>query len=263
MGTLMPSDSVTIGIVVFNTHLDVFERTIKSCKDFCANCLLVILCNSDNSNYQSKIAGLCQLYKAECISNAPNRGFGAGHNTIVNQYPSEWYVCCNPDICFTEDCISKMIAFASKTADSVQVSPKILSPSGAIQPLSRRHLTLSSWLHRQAWRLFPRLFRPYELRFNYDKTQPIEFVTGCFFMIRAQLFFKLGGFDESFFLYAEDADFSRRAVSLGTNYYFADSSVVHEWSTKWRSDWRAVRNEVRSLARLFAKQWLNGIRLLK
>ncbi len=47
---------------------------------------------------------------------------------------------------------------------------------------------------------------------QYDKTESTEFVTGCLSIFDNELLKKTGRWDESFFLYYEDADFSVRAA---------------------------------------------------
>ena len=41
----------------------------------------------------------------------------------------------------------------------------------------------------------------------------IDFCTGCFFVIRPEAFRQMGGFDEGYFMYVEDADLTRKAQS--------------------------------------------------
>lgn len=251
-------DTITLGIVVFNTAIEIIERTIQSCHaiDF-PGLRVIVLCNSNDSLYQKSISDLCAKYQVYCLSNQPNQGFGHGHNVIARTYAATWYICCNPDIEITIGAIDKLIEFARSKPDSVMVMPKILSPEGVVQPLCRKHLTPLNWLHRQAWRLMPYIFSPYEVKFDYSKSSSVDFVSGCFFLIRMKLFLQLQGFDESFFLYVEDADLSFRASRIGTNYYCSEATVVHKWSTNWWSNPKALNCEISSLARFFWKRILS------
>jgi GT2 family glycosyltransferase len=50
---------------------------------------------------------------------------------------------------------------------------------------------------------------------EHDKTATVDHVIGAFYLIRRSLFDSLGGFDERFFVYLEDLDFSLRAYQAG------------------------------------------------
>jgi GT2 family glycosyltransferase len=58
-------------------------------------------------------------------------------------------------------------------------------------------------LHRSEW--------------DHAATQTVDHVIGAFFLVRRSLFEQLQGFDERFFVYLEDLDFSRRAFGAGWN----------------------------------------------
>lgn len=59
----------------------------------------------------------------------------------------------------------------------------------------------------------------------------VDWVSGAFMLIRRETFDALGGFDERFFLYWEDADFCRRALDAGwTTLYAPAVEVVHHTS---------------------------------
>ena len=63
---------------------------------------------------------------------------------------------------------------------------------------------------------------------NHLTTRPVDHVIGAFFVVRRSLFEELGGFDERFFVYLEDLDFSLRAKHAGwESVYFAEANAIH------------------------------------
>ena len=67
---------------------------------------------------------------------------------------------------------------------------------------------------------------------GYDKSYDVPFVSGAFMFCRTHVLKEIGGFDERFFLYFEDADLSRRVQNHGyRTVYFPDVSVIHLWDT--------------------------------
>lgn len=62
---------------------------------------------------------------------------------------------------------------------------------------------------------------------QYDKVKPVDFITGCFIAVPRAVFKKIGMFDESYFLYLEDSDFSLHAKSKGIEVMYNPSLVLH------------------------------------
>ena len=64
---------------------------------------------------------------------------------------------------------------------------------------------------------------------DYTKPFDIENASGCFFMIRTELFRKIGGFDEGYFLYFEDSDITRTVRKYARVVFDPSVVVYHEW----------------------------------
>ncbi|NOY52337.1 MAG: glycosyltransferase family 2 protein [Deltaproteobacteria bacterium] len=63
-------------------------------------------------------------------------------------------------------------------------------------------------------------------RGQYDHPEDVEYVTGACLMVRMDVFERVGGFDEDFFMYFEDWDFCRRVRQSGGRCVFLPSAVV-------------------------------------
>ena len=243
----------TLGVVVYRTRIELLEKLLKSVEASSLKPHVVFYCNGPDPSYRVKVRELANQYTVTLIDSDVNEGFGAGHNRILEVTDTEWYVCCNPDIELTVETLETMIRFGESREDLGLLTAHVIYPDGRTQPLSRKHITLFNWLHRQVWR-FVRVGRaPFEQRFDYSTTQPIEFVTGCFFIARTPLLKKLGGFDSRYFLYCEDADLSRRAEKYGQNYYLADAQIIHAWQGSWRRSLKCFYHELRSLSLYFRR----------
>jgi N-acetylglucosaminyl-diphospho-decaprenol L-rhamnosyltransferase len=77
--------------------------------------------------------------------------------------------------------------------------------------------------------VLPRLFPRHQL--TVDETshsRVVDQVIGAFFFVRRDLFARLGGFDERYFLYFEEVDLALRAHRLGARSYFLkEARIVH------------------------------------
>jgi len=64
----------------------------------------------------------------------------------------------------------------------------------------------------------------------------IDFISGCSMLVKSEVFKKIGFFEEQYFLYYEDVDFSVRAIQAGFNIKYVPKSIVyHKARTKNQS----------------------------
>lgn len=198
------------------------------------------------------------------LTNTTNRGFGAGHNMILERLRSQFHVIFNPDILIDGDVFSPLAAHLATQSDVGMLCPRFLNQDGSLQPLNHRHPTLLDlMLRRFAIAPLRYLFRErmarYEMRdLGYDRSYDVPFVSGAFMFCRTQVLRNLGGFDERFFLYFEDADLSRRFQQAGwRTCYWPGVTVVHAWERASRRSLRIGLIMLGSAWRYFHK-W--GIR---
>ncbi len=160
-----------------------------------------------------------------------NKGFGAGHNAVLPLLQSEFHAIINPDIILSNNAINTLCEYLIQNPDVVMVTPRLFYPSGKEQFTAKRKPTFMALLSRQLPLPFLKKFElSYQMR-NEDLTKPteIDFCTGCFFVIRTDVFKKIGGFDEGYFMYVEDADITRKAQKYGKVMYVPTASVIHAW----------------------------------
>lgn len=61
----------------------------------------------------------------------------------------------------------------------------------------------------------------------YDRTRPVEFISGCCMLIRKDVLRQIGGFDEAFFAYAEDFDWCLRAQKAGLKMLYVHNAKLY------------------------------------
>ena len=60
------------------------------------------------------------------------------------------------------------------------------------------------------------------------ETAKVEVLVGAFMVFKRSLYKSLEGFDEDYFMYGEDIDFSFKSLKKGyDNYYFGGTTVIH------------------------------------
>lgn len=108
---------------------------------------------------------------------------------------------------------------------------RILNSDHSAQPSVRKFPDLWSQIIilLKLHRLFPKLISHYLISdFDYSKTQEVEQVMGAFFMIRKEIFKKIGLLDENFYIWFEEVDFCKRVKDHGEkNYYLSDAEIIH------------------------------------
>ena len=191
-----------------------------------------------------------------CNSGA-NLGYAKGNNLGVNIAQAMWhdfgYIISNNDLVFEKDLDMKYInnLFHQNPAIGI-VGPKVITPAGEIQsprvwqsPLRRLFVTywvemLGSVLPKNA---YSRLWR--KCCFDTDvhaESGPCDWLMGCFFFARADIFHKAGLFDEHTFLYAEEMILSKRLEAVGAYPYFcAEQEIIHNHGQTTRSAISAIR----------------------
>lgn len=217
---------ISVSIVTYNDR-DRVKNTIETLFKFSSEpvCIYVV----DNASDDGTPQMIAERFPAvNIIKNGENVGFGKAHNAVIRKLTSEYHIVSNPDIVLNDDAVLKLADYLDKTPDAVMVSPKILFPDGSEQHLPKRKPRIKYLL---AGRLPLKKIRAEYTRENEHLSSPteIEFCSGCFFMIRTDAFKKLGGFDDRFFMYMEDADISDRARQLGKIIYYPDAVVTHIW----------------------------------
>ncbi len=195
-------------------------------KKYLSDCIDGVLGDLKTSNISFKIlilendsgdnlADLEEKYKDKQISfyySDKNLGFGGGHNLLSKKAESKFLLFLNADIKFIESkTVERIVEFAVSLKRDVIAGPLLMSKDG-IQPWDHGELKgFKSWLTRKTGSSYWR---------ERNKVGEVAWVSGAFFLISKQIFDKLGGFDEKFFLYKEEEDLCLRAMKLGYKIFY-------------------------------------------
>jgi hypothetical protein len=195
------------------------------------------------------------------IHNTHNIGFGSAHNIAFQDSISKKYnyhFIINPDIIATECSINKLISIIDQDKSIGAIMPKILNFDGSIQYLPKLLPSPISVVYRLfKWpNLFYKKFiTKYELR-DYILNNPINvpILSGCFTLYNLNVLNKIGLFDESFFMYFEDWDLSRRIHKHFKTIYFPSITVNHGYENGARKNLRLFKIFLKSYF-LYFKKW--------
>ncbi len=184
-----------------------------------------------------------------------NLGYGGGHNSVLPQLHSRYHVVANPDILLRDDALAAMADWMEEHPDVAITSPRLIFPDGREQHIAKRRPALLPLIARQTGLGCLRRAEAHYLMLDEDLTRPqnIEFCSGSFFMIRTEVYKAIGGFDEGYFMYVEDADITMKALGCGRAVYLPQVTVVHEWQRAAHRRPRQFMWQLGSMLRYFAR----------
>ena len=190
-----------------------------------------------------------------------NGGFGTGHNTVLAELTSDFHFILNPDIQLTADTLSDLADWMAAHPDCVMARPNLVFPDGRPQRLPLRRCALRPMVYRQLPFLHAlEKYNEQYLMADADLSQPteIEFCTGSFSAVRTAAFRAVGGFDEHYFMYVEDADLTQKMRREGKVYLVPQYTAIHAWHRAAHRSLKPCLWQTGSLLRYFTK-W--GFRL--
>jgi len=150
---------------------------------------------------------------AKVVRNARNEGYGRANNIGARAAQTEFLLIVNPDCSVDAGAVAALVDAARRYPDGGLFAPKIVEPSGRVffQPRS----LLSAYLPNATGRLsLP------------EGEACAPFFSGACFLIRRDLYERLGGFDENIFLFYEDDDLCRRVADAGAALIYVPKAVV-------------------------------------
>ena len=161
------------------------------------------------------------------------RGFSENNNLALKRASGRFCFVFNDDAEVRGDVIDRLVAdFGRLPEDAAIVSPKLLNADGSLQlcgrpPYPARHYVM------QQWHLFS---EPADSTSGqvpvFDNVYRTYNITGAAFLIRTDIFKKLGWFDERFFFTPEDIALGTLACRMDYGLYVdAGAEVVHKWRT--------------------------------
>ncbi len=227
----MPVKEIDAAIIIVNwnagTQLSECIASIqKHAADIAAKLVVV-----DNGSTDHSADFLNDHPAVTLIRSGSNLGFGKACNLGAAHAQAEFLLFLNPDAALLPGSLQKALAYM-QNAQHAQVGicgVQLLDESGHIaRSCSRFPSALGFVAHAMGLtHLFPRLGH-FMAEWPHDKTREVDHVIGAFFLVRRTLFEQLGGFDERFFVYLEDLDFSYLARQAGWKaVYLADTQAFH------------------------------------
>ena len=254
----MEKIKTSISIVNYKGYEDVkacVESILEYSKTNTIDIYIIDNFSQDNSGEKLKeyFKGIENVF---VILNKENVGFGKGHNLCIPYIKSKYHAVVNPDILLNCDVFNEITSYLEENNDIAIITPKLKFPNGEEQLVAKKRPTVKRLLARQLPFKFLKKYEDDYLMKNEDlsKIIDVEFCSGCFFVIKTEIFIKMQGFDKDYFMYVEDADITQKALQYGRAVYFPNTYVFHKWNRQTKRSLKHFFMQLYSMF-LYFKKW--------
>lgn len=245
----------TASIVTFHTKHHDLKRLID-CVMISPIDQLYIIDNSTNDELRDFVKENPKIHYIHSL----NLGYGSGHNIAIKKAldeQSDYHIILNPDVYWSDNVVEELYGYMTKNTDCGLIMPKVLYPNGSTQYLCklipspadlflRRFIPIKSWQEKHDYN--------YEMQWTgYNSIMEIPILSGCFMMLRCSIIKQIGGFDERFFMYAEDVDLCRRIGEVATTIFYPKVSIYHEYAKGSYGNKKMLKMHIKSISKYFNK----------
>jgi len=220
--------SISIIIVTYNSARTVEKCliSIKAQQEVYAQTIVV-----DNASSDATVDKVSKLNPDYLIKRKTNGGFAMAANEGAKIATNHYLLFLNPDAELKEKAIWELVREMERDDQIALVGGKFVSKDGQPMvsfgnfPSVKTEIIQKLKLHK----ILPwsRYVAPSFLSKRlFQKTHPVDWVSGGFCLVRKSAFDEIKGFDENYFLYLEDIDLSKRIHNLGCQIIFCPKAVA-------------------------------------
>lgn len=213
---------VSIIVLSYNTKdlLSACLRSVFSCLKVPFEVIVV-----DNASEDGSVEMVNkQFKKAKMVVNRTNLGFSKGNNIGVKHVKGDYLLFLNSDTKLLTHNVSDMVELCEQEGKIAVVGGKFTTPRGLIEKSFGQTYNLLALLQYLLGERTSLLAHEAPKR-----VQDVDWVSGGFMLVRKDVFERMGGFDERFFMYVEDMEFCYRVKRLGYRVvYYPNAIILHE-----------------------------------
>jgi hypothetical protein len=189
----------------------------------------------DNGSTDGPDAIPSKFPHARMIFRKHNSGFASAVNAGIKKGDAPYVLILNPDTLILDKFFDNLFNFLENNPDVGALGPKILDQDNNIQGSARAFPTPATALFGRnslLSRMLPqnRVTRKNILTSGAEQNQPmpVDWVSGACMMVRREAVASVGGLDEQFFMYWEDADWCKRMKNRGWRViYYPKATILH------------------------------------
>lgn len=220
---------ISVIIVSWNT-CELLAKALRSLPSSSAELELEIFVVDNGSRDGSVEMIRTQFPKVSLILNKENLGFAAANNLALQSVHGEHILLLNSDAELVPGALEAMVSLLDSAQDAGLVGARILNHDRSLQisfvdfPNLWREFLVLSGIGRRIFGSWYPSHNPRQSRV----LRPVDYVSGACLLLRRSAYADVGGFDEKYFMYAEEVDLCCRMWKKGWQvWYQPEAEVLH------------------------------------
>lgn len=252
-----------LSVVLINYHsARLLDRALDSLCRAEPELAYEVLVVDNASGERNELVRICRRHGARLLLLTRNSGYGAAFNRGLHYARGSYVAVANSDITFGKGAASRLLEFLTRNPGAGAAGPQLFYPDGTAQPSARRFPRLRYVL---AGRRSPLIMLRCRSRMTRDfqylgieksiQPQEVEALVGAFVVFRREALDQVNGFDDRYFMFAEDMDIARRLRRCGwLSFVVPMAKVEHRYGATRRRFVRFTEfHRVRALTRFLAE----------
>lgn len=185
----------------------------------------------DNKSTDSSWGDLIPKFpEVHFMASEENGGFAKANNEAIKTATGEYVLILNPDTELEGFYLKEILNFADSKANFGCLGVRMHDANGDFLPESKRSVPDMMNSFEKLFTSFKKKNSKSYYRNDIDEygVAEVEVITGAFFLVKKEVYEKIEGLDESYFMYGEDIDICYTLLNNGyQNYYYGKASILH------------------------------------
>ncbi|MFY1047077.1 glycosyltransferase family 2 protein [Chryseobacterium sp. GP-SGM7] len=222
---------VKLSIIIVNYNVtQLLKNCLVSIEKYVQNIVYEVIVIDNHSSDSSWGNLISEFPKVHFIASETNDGFAKANNTAIQSAKGKYLLILNPDTEIEGFYMSEILDFTDSKQNFGCLGVRMHDANGVFLPESKRSIP-------DMFNSFEKLFTKFKKNNSksyyrndigeFDVSE-VEVITGAFFLVKKDVYNKIGGLDEQYFMYGEDIDICYTLLNNGyQNYYYGKASILH------------------------------------
>jgi len=220
-------NSIAVVIINHNTCQNLRECLATVEGEHASEVVVVDNASTDNSVEIVKN----EFPETRLFSNKSNSGYGSAANQAITRCNAPYVLLLNSDTCLHPGSLRALCAYLDEHPKAAIVGPRLINTDGSLQPSCYSFPTpFQVFLEETTLNRFighiPVIADNHLRTWSHTSSRIVPWVLGAALAIRRQSFDAVGGFDTSFFMFAEEIDLCYRLLTAGWQTHFTPAATI-------------------------------------